>query len=41
VGQVVLTHLYPLPNDRSRLAEVAAEFSGPVLLAEDGDRFAV
>jgi len=41
VKQVVLTHLYPLPDDRTRLAEAAAVFPGPVLLAGDGDRFAV
>jgi len=41
VGQVVLTHLYPLPDDRRRLAQAAAEFDGPVRLAADGDRFAV
>lgn len=39
VGQVVLTHLYPLPDDRARLPEVRAEYDGPVLLAEDGMRF--
>jgi len=39
VKQVVLSHLYPLPNDRVRLAEVAEEYSGPILLAEDGTQF--
>jgi len=39
VKQVVLTHLYPLPDDRVRLAEVAEAYSGPVLLAEDGTQF--
>jgi ribonuclease BN (tRNA processing enzyme) len=41
VGQVVLTHLYPLPDDRGRVAQVAARYAGPVLLAEDGVRFLV
>jgi ribonuclease BN (tRNA processing enzyme) len=41
VGQLVLSHLYPLPDDRIRLEEAAAEFGGPILLAEDGDRFIV
>jgi ribonuclease BN (tRNA processing enzyme) len=41
VGQVVLTHLYPLPDDRRRLQEVARHYAGPVLLASDGDRFVV
>jgi ribonuclease BN (tRNA processing enzyme) len=41
VKQVVLSHLYPLPDDRARLGEVARHFTGPVLLAEDGVRFAV
>lgn len=41
VKQVVLTHLYPLPNDRGRIAEVARSYAGPILLARDGDRFMV
>jgi len=41
VGQVVLTHLYPLADDRVRIAEVQAEYAGPVLLAEDGLEFVV
>ncbi|HYV51154.1 MAG TPA: ribonuclease Z [Dongiaceae bacterium] len=39
VKQVVLTHLFPLPDDRVRLTEVAEEYSGPVLMAEDGTQF--
>ncbi len=39
VGQLLLTHLYPLPDDRRRLAEAAREYRGPILLAEDGTRF--
>jgi ribonuclease BN (tRNA processing enzyme) len=39
VGQVVLTHLYPLADDSVRVREVAAHYRGPVLLASDGDRF--
>jgi ribonuclease BN (tRNA processing enzyme) len=39
VKQVLLSHLYPLPDDRVRLAEVAEQYSGPVLLAEDGTQF--
>jgi len=39
VKQVVLTHLYPIPDDRVRLAEVAEQYQGPVLLAEDGTQF--
>jgi ribonuclease BN (tRNA processing enzyme) len=39
VKQVVLSHLYPLPDDRVRLDEVAEHYSGPVLLAEDGMQF--
>jgi ribonuclease BN (tRNA processing enzyme) len=41
VGQVVLSHLYPLLDDRVRLAQVAAAYDGPVHLAADGDRFVV
>jgi ribonuclease BN (tRNA processing enzyme) len=41
VRQVVLTHIYPLPDDRVRVSEVAEHFDGPVLLASDGDRFEV
>jgi ribonuclease BN (tRNA processing enzyme) len=41
VKQLVLSHLYPLPDDRVRLAEVARHYAGPVLLAEDGLRFLV
>ena len=41
VGQVVLTHLYPLSDDRIRVSQVAAAFDGPVHLAADGDRFVV
>jgi ribonuclease BN (tRNA processing enzyme) len=41
VKQVVLTHLYPLPDDRVRVAEVAEAFDGPVLLGADGVRFVV
>ncbi len=40
-GQLVLTHLYPLPDDRARVAEAAREFTGPVVLGEDGMRFEV
>jgi len=39
VGQLVLSHLYPLADDHVRIAEVRAEYDGPVLLAEDGNRF--
>jgi ribonuclease BN (tRNA processing enzyme) len=39
VKQVVLSHLYPLPDDRVRLDEVAEHYAGPVLLAEDGMQF--
>ena len=39
VKQIVLTHLYPLPDDRIRLAEVAEAYAGPVLMAEDGVQF--
>jgi ribonuclease BN (tRNA processing enzyme) len=39
VKQVVLTHLYPLPDDRVRVTEAAEAYSGPVCLAEDGARF--
>jgi len=39
VGQLVLSHLYPLADDRVRIGEVRAEYEGPVLLAEDGTRF--
>lgn len=39
--QLALTHLYPLPDDRSRVREAAVHYSGPILLAEDGDRFVV
>ena len=41
VKQVVLTHLYPLPDDRVRLREVARYYDGPVRLGADGDRFEV
>lgn len=41
VGQLVLTHLYPLPEDRVRLREAGRHFDGPVHLAADGDRFVV
>jgi ribonuclease BN (tRNA processing enzyme) len=41
VKQVVLSHLYPLTDDRVRLPEVARHYSGPVLLAEDGLRFVI
>lgn len=41
VKQLVLTHLYPLPDDRARVREAAVQYSGPILLAEDGDRFVV
>jgi len=41
VKQLVLTHLYPLHDDRVRLPEVGRHYSGPVLLAEDGLRFVV
>jgi len=40
-GQLVLTHLYPLADDRVRIREAAERFPGPVLLASDGDRFMV
>ena len=40
VGQLVLSHLYPLDPD-TRLEEAREAFSGPVLLAEDGTRFIV
>lgn len=40
-GQLVLTHLYPLPDDRVRLGEAARHFDGPIHLAADGDRFLV
>lgn len=39
--QVVLTHLYPLPDDRIRIREVAEAYSGPVTLAADGTAFEV
>jgi ribonuclease BN (tRNA processing enzyme) len=39
--QLVLSHLYPMPDDRRRVAEAAAHFGGPIHLAEDGDRFIV
>jgi ribonuclease BN (tRNA processing enzyme) len=41
VGQLVLTHLYPLSDDRTRLAEVSEHYAGPVMLATDGTRFEV
>ncbi len=41
VKQLALTHLYPLPDDRVRVREAADQYSGPILLAEDGDRFVV
>ena len=41
VGQLVLTHLYPLPDDRVRLTEVSDHYDGPVMLATDGTRFEV
>lgn len=41
VKQLVLTHLYPLPDDRVRVREAAAAYAGPVLLGSDGVRFAV
>lgn len=41
VKQLVLTHLYPLPDDRKRLAGATSRYDGPVLLASDGDRFIV
>jgi ribonuclease BN (tRNA processing enzyme) len=41
VRQLVLTHLYPLPDDRRRILEAAAAYPGPILLAADGDRFLV
>lgn len=41
VSQLVLSHLYPLPDDRMRVREAARFFDGPVLLAADGDRFLV
>jgi len=41
VGQLVLTHLYPLADDRVRLAEVSDHYHGPVMLATDGTRFEV
>jgi ribonuclease BN (tRNA processing enzyme) len=41
VRQLALTHLYPLADDRTRVREAAAHYSGPILLAEDGDRFVV
>ena len=40
-GQLVLTHLYPMPVDRRRVAEAAVHYSGPIHLAADGDRFIV
>lgn len=36
IGRVLLTHIYPLPESIDLVAEVAAEFSGPVELARDG-----
>ena len=39
VKQLLLTHLYPLPDDRRRVHEAAELYPGPVLLASDGDRF--
>lgn len=41
VKQVVLTHLYPLPDDRIRVFQVAREYGGPVLLGTDGAQFLV
>lgn len=41
VGQLVLTHLYPLPDDRVRLTEVSDHYDGPVMLATDGTRFEI
>jgi len=41
VGHLVLTHLYPLEDDRVRLAEAAAHYDGPITLAADGQRFEV
>jgi len=41
VKQVILTHLYPLPDDRIRLTQVARHYDGPVLLSTDGARFMV
>ena len=41
VRQLALTHLYPLSDDRARVREAAVHYPGPILLAEDGDRFLV
>jgi ribonuclease BN (tRNA processing enzyme) len=41
VKQLVLSHLYPLPDDRIRIAEAASAYDGPVLLGSDGARFVV
>lgn len=41
VKQLVLSHLYPLPDDRIRVREAAAAYPGPVLLGSDGMRFVV
>lgn len=41
VGQLVLVHLYPLPDDRVRLEEAGRRFDGPIHLAADGDRFVI
>lgn len=39
--QLVLTHLYPLEDDRVRVEEAARFYDGPILLAGDGVRFLV
>jgi ribonuclease BN (tRNA processing enzyme) len=41
VKQLVLSHLYPLPDDRIRIREAAEAYGGPVLLGSDGARFVV
>ncbi len=41
VAQLVLTHLYPLADDRARIPEAAEAYSGPILLASDGTRLQV
>lgn len=39
--RLVLTHLYPPVEAVDIRAEVAAEYAGPVAVAQDGDRFVV
>ncbi len=38
-GRLVLTHVYPVFGDADPAALAAAAFEGPVVLANDGDRF--